>query len=104
MIGGVLTYEIKSGGKACGQTRGADGSGEFAVVINGTAEVAEQWAKDFLRKVEASGARLGRIVFVAAEECYMGQAVTVVSPNAKVSGAGTASAGLPGYTAGDNME
>ena len=49
MIGGVLTYEIKSGGKACGQT-------------------------------------LGRIVFVAAEECYMGQAVTVVSPNAKVSG------------------
>ena len=24
--------------------------------------------------------------------------------NAKVSGAGTASAGLPGYTAGDNME
>lgn len=25
-------------------------------------------------------------------------------PNAKVSGAGTASAGLPGYTAGDNTE
>ena len=86
MIGGVLTYEIKSGGKACGQTLGADGSGEFAVVINGTAEVAEQWAKDFLRKVEASGARLGRIVFVAAEECYTGQAVTVVSPNAKLTG------------------
>ena len=28
MIGGVLTYEIKSGGRACGQTIGADGSGE----------------------------------------------------------------------------
>lgn len=26
------------------------------------------------------------------------------TPNAKVSGAGTASAGLPGYTAGDNTE
>jgi len=26
------------------------------------------------------------------------------SPNAKVSGAGTAPAGLPGYTAGDNTE
>jgi hypothetical protein len=27
-----------------------------------------------------------------------------LTPNAKVSGAGTASAGLPGYTAGDNTE
>ena len=27
-----------------------------------------------------------------------------MTPNAKVSGAGTASAGLPGYTAGDNTE
>lgn len=81
MIGGVLIYEIKNGGKACGQTIGADGSGEFAVVINGTAKVADQWARDFLRKVEASGARLGRVVLVAAEECYAGQAVTVVTPN-----------------------
>jgi len=29
MIGGVLTYEIKPGGRACGQTIGADGSGEI---------------------------------------------------------------------------
>ena len=28
----------------------------------------------------------------------------IEDPNAKVSGAGTASAGLPGYTAGDNTE
>lgn len=81
MIGGVLTYEIKSGGRACGQTIGADGSGEFAVVINGAADVAEQWAKDHLRKIEVSGVRLGRIVFVAAADCYMGQAITVVQPN-----------------------
>lgn len=86
MIGGILTYEIKSGEKACGQVIGADGSGEFAVVINGTAEAAGQWARDFLRKVEASGARLGRVVFVAAEECYTGQAVTVVTPNAELCG------------------
>lgn len=88
MIGGVLTYEIKSGWRACGQTIGADGSGEFAVVIDGAADVAEQWAKDHLRKIEASGARLGRVVFVAAADCYMGQTITVVQPNAKVSGGG----------------
>lgn len=81
MIGGVLTYEIKSGVKACGQTIGADGSGEFAIVIHGTAEFAAQWAKDFLRNVEASGARLGRVVFVAADECYAGNTVMVVTPN-----------------------
>ena len=100
MIGGVLTYEIKGGGKACGQTIGADGSGEFAVVINGTAEVADQWAKDFLRKVEASGARLGRVVFVAAEECYAGQTVTVVTPNAELTGA----APLYGAASSDRRE
>ena len=85
MIGGVLTYEIKSGGRACGQTIGADGSGEFAVVIDGAADVAEQWAKYHLRKIEASGARLGRVVFVAAADCYMGQTITVVQPNKVLS-------------------
>lgn len=84
MIGGVLIYEIKSGGRACGQTIGADGSGEFAVVIDGAADVAEQWAKYHLRKIEASGARLGRVVFVAAADCYMGQTITVVQPNAEL--------------------
>ena len=63
------------------QTIGADGSGEFAIVSHGTAEFAAQWAKDFLRNVEASGARLGRVVFVAADECYAGNTVMVVTPN-----------------------
>lgn len=81
MIGGVLTYEIKAGGRACGQTIGADGSGEFAVVINGTPDVAEQWARDYMRKIEASGARLGRIVFVRSEKCFAGPTVLEVAPN-----------------------
>ena len=86
MIGGVLTYEIKSGGRACGQTIGADGSGEFAVVINGTPDDAEQWARDYLRKIEASGAKLGRVVFVRSEECFTGPMVMEVTPNADVTG------------------
>ena len=84
MIGGVLTYEIKPGGRACGQTIGADGSGEFAVVINGTPDDAEQWARDYLRKIEASGAKLGRVVFVRSEECFTGPMVMEVTPNGGV--------------------
>lgn len=40
-IGGVLIYQIKNKNKVCGQIVGADGSGEFAVVIKGDADVAE---------------------------------------------------------------
>ncbi len=47
----------------------------------------------FADKIPALGEAKKR----AIESGYM-------TPNAKVSGAGTASAGLPGYTAGDNTE
>ena len=89
MIGGVLTYEIKSGGLICGNTIGADGSGEFAVVIEGSPEVADQWARDYLRKLEASGVRLGRILFVLGHETYSGCPIQTVTPNAEVSGLST---------------
>ncbi len=83
MIGGVLTYEIKSGGRICGNTIGADGSGEFAVVIEGSPDVADQWARDYLRKLEASGVRLGRILFVSGHETYSGCQIQTVAPNAQ---------------------
>lgn len=82
MIGGVLTYEIKSGGRICGNTIGADGSGEFAVIIEATPDVADQWARDHLRKLEASGVRIGRIVFVSGQETYSGRPIQTVKPNA----------------------
>ena len=89
MIGGVLTYEIKARGGICGNTIGADGSGEFAVVINGTPEAADLWARDYLRKLEASGVRLGRIVFVSSEGTYASDnPIAVVTPNVKVRGCG----------------
>ena len=84
MIGGVLTYEIKSSGRVCGNTIGADGSGEFAVVIEGTPDVADQWARDYLRKMEASGVRLGRILFVSGHETYSGCPIQTVAPNAGI--------------------
>ena len=87
MIGGVLTYEIKSSGRVCGNTIGADGSGEFAVVIEGTPDVADQWARDYLRKMEASGVRLGRILFVSGHETYSGCPIQTVAPNVELTGA-----------------
>lgn len=81
MIGGVLTYEIKSGGRICGNTIGADGSGEFAVVIEGTPDAADQWARGYLRKLEASGVRFGRILFVSGHETYRGRPIQTVAPN-----------------------
>lgn len=85
MIGGVLTYEIKSGGRICGNTIGADGSGEFAVVIEGPPDVADKWARDYLRKLEASGVRLGRILFVSGHETYSGCPIQTVAPKAELT-------------------
>lgn len=85
MIGGVLTYEIKSGGGIFGNTIGADGSGEFAVVIEGSPDVAAQWARDYLRKLEASGVRLGRILFVSGHETYSGCPIQMVAPAARTA-------------------
>lgn len=53
-LGGVLTY--RCGGRKTGiggQTVGADGFGEFAVLINGTPEEARLFATKYLRELEA---------------------------------------------------
>ena len=53
-LGGILTYRcggLKMG--VCGQTVGADGSGEFALLIKGTPEQASEYARNHLRELEA---------------------------------------------------
>ena len=79
MIGGVLTYEVKTGTKICGSTIGADGSGEFAIVIEGDPDAAFEWARDYLRKLEESGFRLGHVSLVTMCEMYAGDSIRVVS-------------------------
>lgn len=81
MIGGVLIYEIKSGQRICGNTIGADGSGEYAIVIDSPPDVADQWARDFLMKLESSGVNIGRIMFVSGDETYSGCPIQTVKPN-----------------------
>ena len=83
MIGGVLTYRSKGRPCVCGQTIGADGSGEFAFVIEGSSDSASDWARDHIRELEKSGTRLEKVTFVPAEECYSGPMIQIVTPNAK---------------------
>ena len=54
------------------------------------------------RRAEKDAAALAKAE--AKRKRKMAKRATAMPPNAKVSGAGTASAGLPGYTAGDNTE
>jgi len=86
MIGGVLTYERKGRAGVCGSTIGADGAGEFAFVIEGTPEEASDWSVKHLREAEAAGTRFEKVTLVLAEECYSGQMVQIVTPNAEITG------------------
>ena len=52
-LGGVLTYRCagKRGG-ICGQTIGEDGAGEYALLIKGTPEQADKYARKYIRELE----------------------------------------------------
>lgn len=73
MIGGVLTYKNLGTRNVCGSTIGADGSGEFAFVIEGSADDAWQWAKAHLARVECPRNRIVEVRLVLAEEGYGGR-------------------------------
>lgn len=77
-IGGVITYTSEGRGGACGQTVGADGAGEYAVVVFGTPEHAGQYATDYVRRLQNSGVRVRNFCFVSSEEGYPASRVSVV--------------------------
>lgn len=77
-IGGVLTYNRKGRRGICGQVIGADGSGEFAYVIEGTPDEANAWATAHIRAQEENGYRFESVTIVLNEECYSGSALHFV--------------------------
>jgi hypothetical protein len=77
MIGGVLTYRHLGVLGVCGSTIGADGSGEFAYVIEGTPADAWIWAKTHLAKAGIEN-RLIEVRLVLAEDGYCGPLISIV--------------------------
>jgi hypothetical protein len=84
-LGAVLTYTTSGHSGACGQTMGANGAGDFALLIYGKPEHAEAVARAHIRNLEASGYRIKAATFVANQECYSGQQIrTIKAPNDEV--------------------
>lgn len=77
-LGAVLTYATDGYGGARGQQVGADGRGEYAVVFIGAPEKAESAARDYYKKLVASGSRIKQATIVANYEGYYGMPVTII--------------------------
>jgi hypothetical protein len=68
-LGGVLAYCTKGRTRGVGgQTVGANGEGQYAVLIKGTPEEAENYARKRIKEMEAAGYEFNYIVFAANGE------------------------------------
>lgn len=68
----VLTYSIRGGKRPCGQTVGADGSGDYAVIYTGYSNYdANQKARELLRQIEKTHI-LGDVILVDNIEYWSG--------------------------------
>lgn len=83
-LGAVLTYSTTGHNKPCGQTVGANGAGDFAVLIYGTPEEAWKLARDHIECLERAGYKIDEALIVPNYEGYSGPFITTVqSPNSK---------------------
>ncbi len=65
--GCVLVYKIKSGNRICGQTIGADGSGDYAHFVEGNPEDAEEWAREYIQNLYNHGWKLDNVMIVRTD-------------------------------------
>ena len=79
MIGAVITYKHTGICGACGQTVGADGSGEYAVVIHGDdLDKVDCYVLAFISRYLLHP-YIKNIKIVSARETYSGNPITEVS-------------------------
>lgn len=84
-LGAVLTYSTTGHNKPCGQTIGANGAGDFAILIYGTPEEAWELARDHLKRLERSGYKIDEALIVPNYEGYSGPFITTAqAPNANM--------------------
>ncbi len=85
-LGAVLTYTTSGHSRPCGQIMGANGAGDFALLIYGKPNEAEAAARLHIRELESAGYRIKAATLVTNEECYSGPQIrTLQAPNAKMS-------------------
>ena len=85
-LGGVLTWESQGRwGGVGGQTVGADGAGQFAAIITGAHEEAEDFARAYLKKLEQAGHTITSATFVCNDEDggYLGNPIFIINPDSE---------------------
>lgn len=79
-IGGIFVYSTNGHRRPCGQTVGANGAGDFAIVIYGTPEQAEAETRERVRAMEQSGLHLTEALFIPNDPdgCYSGNPLSFI--------------------------
>lgn len=70
----ILTYEDTGNKRVCGQTIGADSSGEFCIIYNGDEEKIHKAAKEILDNLH-NQRRLGKWLLIYDQASYSGNTV-----------------------------
>lgn len=84
-LGAVLTYTTSGHSRPCGQTMGANGAGDFALLIYGKPHEAEAAARAHIRELEAGGYKIKTATLVPNQECYSGPQIrTLQAHNTEV--------------------
>ena len=87
VLGAVLTYRTTGHNRPCGQTIGANGLGEYVVLITGDPDHAYQAAREYLRDLERNGYRITEAILVTNEDAYSGKPISVIhAPNVEGNG------------------
>jgi hypothetical protein len=76
-LGAVLTYTDHGGYGACGNTLGADGAGDYAVLFMGEPVAAMLAARKYISE-KSNRARVTNVCIVDAQEGYCGCPISTV--------------------------
>ena len=76
-LGAVLTYTDPGGHGACGNTVGADGCSDHAVLFMGSSDAAETAAREYINSLQRC-IRVRNICFVTAEDGWLGCPITII--------------------------
>lgn len=88
-IGAVLTYSTSGHSKPCGQQIGANGAGEFSVIIYGDIESSCSRAKSILSNLRKSGYKIDNAHIVLNEEGYYSRQISIENCESKLETQGS---------------
>ena len=77
-LSAVLSYTTSGNKKACGQTVGANGAGDFCVLFFCDKDQAYKKATKLLKEMESSGHKITASIFVENDDNYAGNTIKKV--------------------------